>query len=418
VALADADAGDFCAFGALKSDETDEDGMVEFLNLDLGLYYVNEGTPGDNPIVRGMDPFYVAIPMPVSAATSPYWNYDVEVHPKNQLGEIPAKTVDTDGLVIGSDVVWTIADSTVPVLNEDDEFDQAAFYDTLDPRLAYKYSVVKIGGVVVFNDDPGLVTDPLDPAYDASLVPVAGVVTRSVVSGQTRWTFTDPAGLAWLTANGQGDAIEVAITTTVLAAIGDGAILNEHYGVQFNNTDIPGETTPYTYVGQLTVVKQDDQHRPLEGAQFKVWAKDTAPGAVCPATAPTTDPVSTGTSGADGIVTWTPNVPDNGNPLGLFVAETDDGPLDVGAQVKDYCLYETVVPTGYTAGSISNPITIKPGTTNLTTVTVLNPQQKGPQLPLTGAGGTLLLTIGGLALVGVGVGTVVVSRNRRRHDAA
>jgi LPXTG-motif cell wall-anchored protein len=46
----------------------------------------------------------------------------------------------------------------------------------------------------------------------------------------------------------------------------------------------------------------------------------------------------------------------------------------------------------------------------------VNPKKDGPDLPLTGAQGTIAMSIGGLLLVGAGVAVALVSR--RRNNAA
>lgn len=85
------DVSDYVENGAVKStyaskkvqDEkiTDDTGIVEFENLDLGIYLVVETTTPD-AVTTEMDPFLVSIPMTTVDGES--WLYDVEVFPKNK----------------------------------------------------------------------------------------------------------------------------------------------------------------------------------------------------------------------------------------------------------------------------------------------------------------------------------------------
>ena len=84
---------------------------------------------------------------------------------------------------------------------------------------------------------------------------------------------------------------------------------------------------------------------------------------------------------------------------------------------KVYCLYETKVPAGYTGQVGARTVTITPGTANVLAISVENLPRETPELPLTGAQGTVMLTLGGLALVGIGVSALYVTRGRRNESA-
>ena len=101
------------------------------------------------------------------------------------------------------------------------------------------------------------------------------------------------------------------------------------------------------------------------------------------------------------------------NALGLWIANSADGPLTDPS--KHYCVYETKVPAGYSASAEGIDVEIKPGTQNKVEKTVVNPKKDGPDLPLTGAGGTLLLSIIGVGLAAAGVTLAVVSRRKRQN---
>lgn len=386
-----APAAPYCLLPARQvTQQTNAQGTTTFGSLPLGIYYVQEGRDlGNNNIVSKVQPFYVSIPMPSSGD----WTYAVTVNPKNQTVNAPSKTI-TDrpsALTVGSTVTWNLT-VPVPTLNNGETFNQAVITDQLNSALTYANSSLTLNGATL----------------------VAGTDYTLDAAGVS-WTFT-AAGRTKL--NGaMGGTIAVSLQTTVTTVPADGTIPNSTYRSSFNGTTVPGTVVPYTYWGQLAIKKVDDSGTPiaLAGAQFQVF--DAANGSgQCPATAPATGAVSTGTSDAAGVVQWNATTP-AGSPLGLWVANSPSGPASNPSKV--YCVYETVVPAGYSARPFDNAVRVTPGTLAAGTFsrTVVNPQRQGPNLPLTGSGGTVAMTLGGLALVTGGLGTVAISR-RRRRDAA
>ncbi len=367
---------------------TDANGTVT-ADLPHGLYYVTETGHGNNNIVSETAPFLVTLPLP---QTKGNWLYDVNVYPKNQVLSAPVKTInkteDQTGVKVGDTVEYTIK-QTVPRLNEGETYNQAVIYDILKAdELAYNDTTsVSLNGTPLVKD-----TD------------------YTVAADGSSWTLTS-ARLATLKAD---DVITVVFTAKVLKVTESGAIENgpgsgkpgePGYGSTFNGTTTPGTTTPYTYWGQLQVIKQDESKNPLKDAQFAVTA--TAADGSCPADIAGTH-IADGTSDANGTVQWNANPT---SPLGLFVANSSDGPLQNPS--KDYCLYETKAPAGFIVGTFDHKVTIKPGTTTgVNTVTVTNVQQNHPNLPLTGAAGTIVMTLGGLALVVAGGAAYTIARKR------
>lgn len=385
----------FCLTETESVDVT-EGGAATFDALPVGIYYVEETDPGDNPIVSPVPNFYVSIPTS-NEGEDAGWNYDVVVYPKNQIMEGPSKTIaeGQEDLVVGGEVTWTIT-VPIPSLNNEDTFTTASVSDTLDSRLTYASSTVTVGGATLVEN-----TD----------------YTVSTTGGVTTWTFTPVTsgdGVVNIPSlyGAQGTNITIELVTSV-DSIGDGTIPNDEYSSTFNDATVPGEPTPYTYWGQLSILKTDDSEPALnlEGAEFQVFELTDAS---CPPEAPETGAIATGTSNASGVVEWDEVA--NATVLGLWVANVNNGPA-APTPTKDYCVYETVIPSGHTATAISNPVTIEPGEVKqgTFTLTVVNPRTDGPDLPLTGAGGTLAMTLGGLLLVGVGAGAIVISR--RRHEA-
>ncbi len=372
-------------------------GETTFSNLGLGLYYVQE-TDAPAEVISRAAPFYMSVPLPHSDGS---WIYEVHAYPKNQVLESPEKTINENseqpdmGLVIGSTVEWTIT-QTVPKLNEGARYTSASIWDVLPTDGSLKYhstTSVSLNGT------------PL----------VLGTDYTIDASGVT-WRLTDTR-LGKINA---GDVLKVVFRTEVLKVTDNGEIANPGsdgtepgYGSEFNDTKIPGEPTPYTYWGALKVIKVDKNAAALDGAVFEVYPKT---GGSCTADVPSTDPVSTGTSGADGVVTWTPNSPDRASVLGLFVSNSNDGPLI--DPTKDYCLYETKAPAGYTGVGVQT-VTISAGSTLIAGVnylTIENAPRPGPNLPQTGSQGTVAMVLGGLLLMVLGSSIFLVSRRRQTQQ--
>ena len=363
-------------------------GELTFSDLALGLYYVDE-TKAPANVSSKTAPFYVSVPLP---HTDGSWIYNVHAYPKNQVVDAPSKTINPDGnqggLTVGSTVQYTIT-QTVPALNAGETHKSASIWDVMptDGSLAYNATTsVKLNGT------------PLTEGTDYSIDPAIA-----------KWTLdTSKVNL------NAGDTLEVVFTAKVLKVTATGDIQNPGsdgtkpgYGSEFNGGKVPGGPTPYTYWGQLKVTKVDQKDKPLKDAEFKVTAKGTE---ACAPEVGNQTVVSAGKSGSDGVVLWSPNTPDNSSPLGLFVANSSNGALTNPS--KDYCLYETKAPAGYTGAAVKT-VNVKAGTTAISNVSVTNTQKEGPKLPLTGAQGTLLMVVGGLVLVAAGTGAVVATRKRQ-----
>lgn len=397
--------GDYCFVDGKEWTESTDGGVAVF-NPGLGFYYVTEGDDsGNNNIVQKAEPFFVTIPYPSYAGDAEethVWTYDVHVYPKNQKADNPTKEIDKDpsDLTVGSTVTWTIE---VVIPETKDDITEASVYDQLDERLKYKTSTVKVDDTEVEADE-------------------VAFPTVNQEGGTLTWTFTDPAGLELINAN-KGKTITVEFVTEVTAVGDDGQIQNAFgelgngYGSSFNDVETPGENTPETYWGQLSILKTDDSATPqvLEGAEFQVFEKGTGDCATDWEDAGT--PVATGTSDENGVVRWEDVTPNS--VLGLFIGNWSNIEDDMVPDnpSKDYCVYETKAPAGYTVGQIANPVTITPGAENLNNFSVVNVQNEGPELPLTGANGTMLMILGGIALVVTAGGVHLVSKRRREQAA-
>lgn len=341
-----------------KTVTTDASGATPTTGLGHGLYLVTETGYGDNSITTPVVPFLVTLPLP---QTNGGWLYDVHVYPKNTVDKnVPSKTVsDPSAVTIGSTVPWTINAPVQP--NKPGVIAKFTITDQLDSRLTYKdLSIAGFTAVTDYN-----VTD------------VNGLVT-------IEFTAT---GVAKLKA---GDMVVVTLNTKV-TSVGDGVIPNEATVYTNDNggksTTNPGNPEPSTNWGTLEISKvaQGDSAKALAGAVFAVYDGDNQVGTI------TTD-----ATGHGSIDLWVGN--DSVNS-------------------KDYTFKETTAPAGYVLDATVHTVSVKAGASTVTGIqTVTNTQQTHPTLPLTGANGQLLMTVGGLALVLLAGGGALVVRSKRHQN--
>lgn len=346
---------------------TDAAGLDTTISLPVGLYYVIETHPGDNLITAKAAPFLVTIPLPREGG----WIYDVNAFPKNVLGEVVVdKTAGTPDqpadVVLGAIVPFTI---TVTAPQSDLPYISASITDTLGAGLTFdSWGTVALNGAAL--------ATPADYTISAD---------NSTI------TLTS-AGLVKL--NALTAAGDVDITAVINAEVTELGVLENTAEGELNGET--GEDEDTTNWGGLKILKLDsaDSDVTLAGAEFELWNSDK------------TTLLATGETDANGVVTFY-----------VWVGNNDE-------TTEDVYLKETVAPNGYVlpADPWSGPYTLQADETIVAGATIFanieNYKPEGPDLPLTGSNGTMLLTLGGLALVGIGGGAALVSRNRRRNDAA
>jgi fimbrial isopeptide formation D2 family protein/LPXTG-motif cell wall-anchored protein len=326
--------------------------------LALGVYLVTE-TQAPATVTSKSAPFLVTIPLPQGNGK---WLYNVNVYPKNQLLDKPTKTVsDPDALKLGSKVTWSI-DSKVPALNSGDTYKSFVITDQLDSRL-------------------GFVSATLGSPFTAD------DYTATENNGLVTITLKD-SGVAKLVA---GNTVTAKITTAV-NSLGDNGVIENTALVNVNDSK-QESNTPKTMWGDLEITKvaAGDNTKTLEGAEFSVYASEADANA-------STNAVGMLTTGSNGK-----------GHISLYVGKNDE------PTTKAYWIKETKAPAGYVLSSAVKQVDVKAGALASSTYKIENTQQRHPELPLTGANGKLLATIGGFALVLVAGGSaLVVSRRRRR----
>lgn len=369
--------------------ETDADGVAS-VPLDLGAYQVCE-TDAPAQIVDRSLPFILTVPLPFENG----WVYDVHAYPKNGEGEIIKTVEPQQDMGLGSVVKFPV---TVPVPTMAQTWTGFAITDTLDSRLA-----VEGTGVASVTVDGAA----LDPSY----------YTVTTKGQQVIVKFTD-AGVAWLNAtpNHVGAQITATFQGTV-TEIGNGTIRNTAQ-LWTNNPNLDTSTKPLpsneveTHWGNLQVLKRaagtTGNEGKLSGAEFQVYNAVAPYAADCSAAVRTGDPISlnganTFTSNSDGVI----------DIAGLFVSDSENPAIDAGQRC--YVLVETKAPVGYVLpANADTAVAVSIGATTTAAHTdIVNTQSTVPELPLTGAAGTLIMV--GIAVAAIILAIVLMLVARRRE---
>lgn len=346
--------------------ETGADGIalvdkIDGVDLGVGVYLVEQVSPGDHVVDALAVPFLVTIPNPAEGG----WEYDVDVYPKNVLTKLVATKVlgtpDQEAVVgSGARVPSTIS---LP-LPQGSPIASVSFKEpTVTGLTDTQWGAVKIDNTALAAED--YVVDGVNVSLTAT-------------------------GLAKLNAAlGTGPVSVSAELTSLVTGAGK---LNTGATVTVNGVPVVALDVTTSWA-RLDVTKVDsvDRAKKLDGAKFELYAVDRA---TLLATA------SVDSLGAVSLTVWVGN----------------------GASTtREVYLKEILAPQGYVlpADPWTGPITLTAGGDLLSSVTakeIANYKAVAPQLPLTGSTGTLVWSIGGALLTLVGA--VVLVSLRRRSSVA
>ncbi|WP_440312378.1 SpaH/EbpB family LPXTG-anchored major pilin [Leucobacter chromiireducens] len=382
-------------------------GIAQSGRMPLGAYVVREKSAPAS-VTKKSEPFIVTIPTPGinQGEGDGTWVYDVNLYPKNDVGDKPHKTIQdqpVNGYVLGSEVSYSISQQAPAVTG--DTYTKFTITDTLDARLTgSKAPIVSVNGTPLAAGD-------YTTEWTTSGSPVQSTLTVQLTGA-----------LATLVA---GDIVQVDFNATV-TALGNGEIANQGL-VNVNDLDLDGDGNPgtpteqvWTRWGQVKMKKVDADATGtgLAGAKFRVWmsqkASDCRLDTDLVAVNGTDGSELVATSGADGSIV----IP------GLWIGDDElkGGTMNNGLTERCYVLEEIAAPNGFVlpkGDDAKTQVIVAPG--EVTTVPVSNEipnrQQGVPELPLTGAAGQTLMIAGGLALAGVAVGSVLIARRRQRSEA-
>lgn len=413
---------------------TDQAGVAT-TNVPVGAYLVCE-TQSPANVTEKAAPFVVTVPFPNTAENKDRgagnnsdgtWLYNVTVYPKNVLVNAPTKGVKVNaaGIKTGEQVEFPVT-ATVPTIADDRDF---KYFMVSDPMSA-DLTELAVKSVVL--------VDPTGAAQEAE-VP-AGNYTKTTNGAEINVSFNE-AGLGWLKANAMGKQIKVTFTAKVAnvnAKIDN--VANFYVDSVPKGTPTTPPTTPpgkpvpsnkvVTAWGGASIFKQDKQSSlALEGATFEVYAAkdpwaDTCKPEIADSDNPDTGFDETKPVSINNVSQFKSTAEGKIDLDGLFVdSKVGAGDADVAVdhQARCYVVKEISAPAGYvlpTGNGVFTPLKVTAGsTTEAGKITVDNTKTTVPQLPLTGAAGKILMTVGGLSLMAIAVGFVLAARKRRVNEA-
>ncbi|WP_165215994.1 SpaH/EbpB family LPXTG-anchored major pilin [Schaalia sp. ZJ1691] len=370
--------------GTAQKVTTTDNGSATTSKLDTGVYLVEETGTGTHAITSKAAPFFVTIPLPFENK----WITDVHVYPKNVVKTSGTKEVsnDTNTHKVGDVLEWTM--TTTAATAKPSAY---GIVDQLESYLDYVDGSAKVFiGAQEVNDFTA--TTGTNRAKHVKIT--LGDTAREQIKA--------------------GDTVKFVLQTTVTAMPENGIVKNGAWPIdnEYNpfddpNTDPNDPNTPPSitptedpYFGDYKFKKVDsnDTGKALSGATFGLFQ--------CEGNATKGNAIVTATSGADGVVAF------NGIYLGTFTKGTA-----VADAKKTLCLKETEAPAGYILSEAVKQVEVTAGhvAANAQLDEVRNTPQNGPKLPLTGATGTLVMTLAGVVLlVAGGVLYVTTSRSRKQ----
>lgn len=432
---------DLVGLTGIKGENTDDqgsltaaDGVLNFSNLELGVYLVKETvTPAG---VIASNDFIVSIPMTIKDDSGVQsWVYDVTATPKNTVfsGTI-GKTVeaapgsvirpdannpDANGdpnktVNIGTELKYTIA-ATLPT----------NFYGT-DGKTYTQYDIVDEASTGLTVDTTSIVvtnttTNEVLVLNDDYKVTVAGQkFTVSLVDSVSKTAISDKYSA--------GDEITITYSAVVNEEAVPGVVLENNVWVDYDyeGSDGPGKQDPdpdpekpdlYTYSHAL--VKVNDGTAALDGAKFNLKDPD---GKFIKLNA-TNDGWTTTTVEADAYVfvsgAVSPLVPNGAAHPGFIEF--------YGLAVGDYTLTEIEAPDGYSLLDQPVKVTLSKESTVTQqnsgydvaeaddyTTKVIN--VAGWTLPGTGGAGIYVFIIGGIALIGAAM--ILLAKTSKKSNKA
>ncbi len=391
--------------------KTGEDGSVTLSDLELGVYYVEEVKTG--AIITVVDPFLVSIPM--AHPTENKWIYDVHVYPKNVVDNgIPTidKSVTTSGnkhdsANINQDILWIIE----PQIPKD--IATAITYkivDKLDEKLTYK----TFGGISFIDSSNDRIVLEENVHYELT-------EPSQEKGGILKIDFTAAGKQLLATALVEGQplpTVQISFTTVINEDANLGEPIYNNANLVYTNTfneeisvdptipvdpdkiiDVPtsGNDKPEVHTGGLLLEKVDaaDSNIKLGGAKFKIYPS-----------------LVDAQNGTNAIL----NPENNKEEWEVTTVKTEENPngqaIFRGLAYGTYYIVETVAPKYDSNGD--GEITDADDSYNILkkpfeVIVDENSHKEGNEivvanskfsLPVTGGVGTVIFTLGGLAIMG------------------
>ena len=399
-------------------------GVASINNLPQGIYLVTELENAG--VTKPVNPFLVSIPMahPTEANS---WLYDVHVYPKNVIvtGEpsidkdVTAENNKHDSANIGDKVTWIIKPS-IPA-----DIAGATRYvitDELDTKLNYTGNL-ETGNFEVYYYDNGdnKINFEAGTHYNKSEPTHANGVTGPTRDQKLVVTFTED-GIKLLAELYEAGirSIRISFTTVINESAVLGQAIPNNATLDYTNSfgtnakyDVLENNRPEVHTGGLLLEKVDASNHDtkLEGAKFKIYptledAKAGTNAIMNPANKTEEWEVTTDTNGRaifNGLSYGAAKVDENGN---LITA----GSINTQGSTK-YWIVETVAPTYTVTGSngetivkqynlLKAPLEVEVSATSHLEANKVVVENRKFTLPVTGGVGTVIFTLGGLAIMG------------------
>lgn len=423
--------------------KTGDHGDTSVSDLPIGAYLICE-TDAPDTVKKKAAPFVVTVP---SFDEAKGWIYTVHAYPKNtviQPGVKGVKPVTEYGIQNEEQVTFTIA-AKVPQLAK--KGDGAGAKDEF-----FKYFMVADSLHASYVNGKVVSVNLADAATEAGSPITVGHYEKNDSTapkdGKKHWIsvkFTKD-GLAFLKENPNKYVI-VTITAKVDSVADNGKLTNTGYlavDTETRDENVPPEPTEppvtppdtpgeppvggeptnkvVTLWGQAKLKKHstDGQSTPLKGAEFEIYhasvQDDSCSGTeIDPAknTAISINGKSTFPSDDAGIVTVS----------GLFIDQAEGSGDKEPAPKKSHRCYvfkEVKAPLGYILPKDEKAlkgVKVEPGPKTGHNVELSNTPVSVPELPITGASGTVIATVVGTSLLLLAVGAVLVRRRREAIEA-
>ncbi len=388
---------------------TDENGFATTGKIDQGIYLITE-LPNAS-ITTPVEPFIVNVPM--TNPTGDGWIYDVHVYPKNVVrGEasidkdVTESGNDHDTANIGDEITWIIKPSIPKDVYHSKKYEVT---DILDSKLNYT------GNLEVYYYELNGDKIAIDNSYYTVAQPTVSDDNKNpnnVIGDdqEIKVTFTAEGRefLGGLYENGIDD-IRISFNTIINKTANQGepiynnAILDYQNsfsaeGDPSNKVEVPEDQRPEVHTGGIKLLKVDaNDASPLKGAEFMIYAtKEDALAGTNPLNNPLTGEVWVETSGTDGIVIF----------KGLSYGLIGDA-YDSNDAVRDYWIVETKSPTYRDENGeekhynlLKEPLRVTVHAESHKDEYAITVKNSKFSLPVTGGVGTVIFTLGGLAIMG------------------
>ena len=439
----------FYTLGTVKEDKTAADGSLKFDDLDRGQYFVVENLSritDDKPtmidgnevsITKPVNPFVVDVPM-TDPEDHDKWITDVHVYPKNQSTEV-VKTPEAPSYDVGKEVKWKI---DVELPSDIKDYKQLTITDELDEALTYVNSSVVIYKAHKVGDKWEKVNPEVKLGVEAFEANLNGqTVTIDIKKGDPDIDKNNPNKNGFY-AMRDWEGMIVEFETTINEKIydkvdGDGNvnIIGNKVVVDFKdnheNTMKKESDETEVNIGEIEPDKVDEKDLKLNGAEFKI--ADTEANAKAEnylkvevdSVGKITRIVRPGEA-SDKAIPWivrtglTSPVQDG---AGQWYFPTFRGMVshadDAAKTPLSYWLVETKAPENYNLLGEPIEVTFKDYDKSkavqhiLTTNKIVN--KRGFELPKTGSWLTILLTILGIVMLGLGI---MSSMNKKKDKKA